>query len=315
MTTSPYDQPRGIPLWMPIVGLFTAAISYFWMQEDHVAAAVLAAVMVAGFSGFRMGAAKLTGFLSGAVAAIAYAPSWGKLCEPKIVEFLGTTGLTSRIVSIGAIGIGITCAAMIVMAIVARVLLDDRPRLEAMNRRFGFLLGAVQGTGIVLLLLGGLLTVEPMAKERVASRTVDSTFALAVSERIVKVAEQTRGSQFGPLVVAYNPFQYLPQLAPMQESIKLARDPQKLNQLMESPQIEHLKQRPAMRHAIDSLTADAEIQQVLRSGKPIDYRAARSLMSNPTIMKLLDEPGFVSEITKIMSELDVAPQLINDDGQ
>jgi uncharacterized membrane protein required for colicin V production len=307
MTTTPYDQPQGIPLWVPTIGLFTAAISYFWMQEDYVTSTVVGAVMVAGFSGYRMGAAKFVGLFGGVAAAIAYAPTWGKMCEPKVAELLGSAGLMSRVVSIGAIGMGITLAAVIVVKILARVLLEDRPRLEAMNRWSGFLLGGVQGTGLMLLLLGGMLMVEPMAKERVATSVPGGAFARAVSERIVKVAEQTRESRVGPLVIEYNPFQRVPQLNRMQESMKLARDPQKLNRLMESPQLEELKQRPAMRQAIDSLTADAEIQQVLRSGQPIDSRTAMSLMNNPTIMKLLDEPGFVGEMSKVLAELDSAP--------
>jgi hypothetical protein len=213
----------------------------------------------------------------------------------------------SRAVSIGAIGLGITFAAMIAMAIIARVLLEDRPRLEAMNRWTGFLFGGVQGTGVMLLLLGGILMVEPMAKERVAARTSEGAFASAVAERIVDVAGQTRKSRVGPFVMEYNPFQRVPQLARLQESMKVARDPQKLNRLMDSPNLEQLKQRPAMRQAIDSLSADDEIQQVLRSGKPIDTQAAMTLMSNPTIMKLLDEPGFVGEMSEMLNDLELTP--------
>ncbi len=290
-----------------MVGLFTAGISYCWMQEDYVTASVLAGLMVAGLSGYRMGAVRLAGFFGGFAASIAYAPSWGKMCEPKIAEFLGTTGLMSRVISIGAIGIGITCVAMILMAILARLLLSDRPRLQATNHWFGFLLGGAQGIGIMLLLLGGTQMVEPMAKERVASPTEDGEFAATMSKRIIQIAERTRESKVGPMVVAYNPFQYFPQLSQMQESVKLARDPEKLNRLMESPKIEEMKRRPAMRRAIDSLATDAEIQHVLRAGKPVDMQTAMALMNNPTIMQLLDEPDFVGEMSKMLHELDLAP--------
>lgn len=306
-TTSPYDRPPGIPLWMPMVGLFAAGISYYWMQEDHVTASVLAAVMVAGFSGYRMGAVKLLGFFGGAATAIAYAPDWGRSYEQQVAEFLGTTGLTSRVVGIGAIGIGITLGTMIGMAIISRVLFEDRPVLESINRWLGFLFGGAQGTGIVLLLLGGILLVEPMAKERVAARTEGSAFAHAVSKRVVKVAAQTRASQVGPTVMEYNPFERIPQLARLREHMKLARDPQRLSRLMESPDFEQLTQRPAMRRAIDTLSSDAEIQQVLRSGEPIDSQTAMTLMSNPTIMKLLDEPEFVGEMSKLLTEFELAP--------
>lgn len=306
MTTSPYEEPRGIPLWMPLVGIFTAAISFYWMRDDRVTSAVVAGVMIAGFSGYRMGTVKLAGFFGGAALAITYAPAWGKGCEPKIAEFFGTSGLMSRVLSVGAIGIGITVAAMIVMALLSHMLFSDRPRLEAVNRWTGFLFGGVQGIGIMLLLLGGIFVVEPMAKERVAARMPGGKFAHAVSERVVSVAEMTRNSQVGPFVIEYNPFQLVPQLDQMQDSIQLARDPEKLNQLMQSPKIEELKQQPAMRQALDSLAADAEIQEVLRSGKPMDSTTAMSLMNNPTIMKLLEEPGFIGEMSKVLSDFDLA---------
>ncbi len=305
MTIDPYDDHRGIPLWMPIVGVFTAAISYFWMQEDHVTASAIGIVMIAGFSGYRIGAMRLAGLLGGAAAAVALSPSWGKQLEPKIGEFFGVTGLTSRVLSIGAVGLGITVGAMILMAILSRVIVRDRPRLEALNKWFGFAFGGFQGTGIALLLLGGIMMVEPMAKTRLSSQEDNDTLARSVSKRIAETAAKTRKSQVGPFVAAYNPFTQVPQLSGMQRGATLVRDPQRINRLMESPKLEELKQRPEMRRAMDSLAADTEIQGILRSGKQIDAQAAMSLMNNPTIMKLLDDPSFVGEMSKVLDEFDL----------
>lgn len=305
MTLDPYDDQRGIPLWMPMVGLFSAGISYFWMKEDHVTASALGIVMIAGLSGYRIGAMRLAGFLGGAAAAVALAPTWGKALEPKIAEFLGTTGLTSRVLSIGTVGIGITIGAMILMAVLSRMVIYDRPGLEALNKWLGFAFGGVQGAGIALMLLGGIMTVEPMAKTRLKSQDGNNALARGVSKRIVEVAAQTRKSQVGPLVATYNPFKHIPQLSGMQRGAQLVRDPQRLNRLIDSPKIEQLKHKPEMRRAMDSLAADAEIQDILRSGKQIDAQAAMSLMSNPTIMKLLDDPSFVGEMSKVLDDFDL----------
>ena len=120
MTTNPHDESCGIPLWMPVIGLFTAAISYFWMRGDHVAASVFGAVTISGFSGYRVGAAKLAGFIGGAGIAVAYAPHLGRTYEPQVANFFGTTGLLSRVVSIGIFGLGITIGTVFITAIVAR---------------------------------------------------------------------------------------------------------------------------------------------------------------------------------------------------
>jgi hypothetical protein len=162
----------------------------------------------------------------------------------------------------------------------------------------------VQGALVLLILVGGVLVVEPMSKKRVVARDDNGPFGRAVAQHVVNIAKQTRESRLGPAIIANNPFEQIPPLARMQRKVRVVSDPEQVNELMKHPSLEQLKESPKIRSAIDSLIADPEIQQLLKSGKPVDPLTAMSLMNNPAILQLLDDPNFVIEMSKIVSELD-----------
>lgn len=293
----------GVSAWLILLGLLGSATAYFCSQDDYLAATTLVAITIAGFSGYRVGALKLVGFIGGVAIAIAYAPVLGRQLEPQFAEWLGTAGLTNRALSIGVVGLGITIMATIVFAIISRHLFDERPRLDACNRWFGFGIGAVQGMLVVLIIVGGLLVLEPTVKKRVAARESNpNKFSLAVAERVLDVTKQTRSSAFGEAVIANNPFEQVPQLAKVQRSVRVVSDPDQLNQLMQRPSQKQHELSPTIYSAIDKLSADPEIRQVLESGKPVDHKAIMSLMNNPAILELLDDPNFLTEISKLIGE-------------
>jgi uncharacterized membrane protein required for colicin V production len=294
----------GLPGWLLVTGVLGGATVYFGLAGDQVTATLVGVMLLAGLSGYRVGAFKLAGFFAGVAAATTFAPPLGSQLEPSCAQWLGTSGLMNRAVSIGSVGLGITLTAVVLVAVLSRRLLVERPRLTAWNRWIGFGLGGMQGTLIVLILIGGLLVVEPMAKKRVAARDADDAFGQAVAQQVVRITEQSRVSKVGPLLAAYNPFDHIPQLAQMQQGVRVVSDPERVNRLIEHPAMEQLKESPAVRTAIDSLVVDPEILQVLESGRPIDSQTAMSLMNNPSILLLLDDPSFLTEMSKIVSELD-----------
>jgi uncharacterized membrane protein required for colicin V production len=284
------------------------AAGYVWWLGDHVAATALAAITIMGFGGYRVGATRIAGFLIGLATAVVYAPGFGGALEANFAEWFGMTGLANRIASVGAVGIGITLAAMIVAAILSRFLFGKRPLLRAGDRWIGFGVGTLQGAIVMLLLLGGMLEVEAMAKQRVESRIADDELRHAVAVQVVKVAEKTRESRIASLVSTYNPFDRVPQLRSLRRRVQVISDPAKLNDLVQHPSMERFTERPQVRKAIDNLTADPQLQQALQSGQPIDQKTALSLMNNPSVLKLLDEPEFMSEMSRLLSELD--PELV-----
>lgn len=297
------DDQSGVPGWLLVLGVVGGAIAFFWSKGDHVTASVLGVLAVAGFSGYRLGALKMIAFFGGAAAAVVYAPRFGRQLEPSVSEWLGTTGLANRAISIGAVGLGMTIGALLLAALLSRWLFADRPRLAACNKWVGFAVGGVQGGVLVLLAMGGLFLIEPMAKQRVVNREQASPLGRAVAKQVVNITEQTRGSKLGTVILTNNPFDHVPQLAKMKSSVRVISDPQRLNELIRHP-LTQLKESPSLSRTIEKLTADPQIREVLESGKPVDQQTAMSLMNNPAVLEMLDDPDFLGEMSKMLGELD-----------
>jgi hypothetical protein len=60
-----------------------------------------------------------------------------------------------------------------------------------------------------------------------------------------------------------------------------------------------------VRKAVDQLTSDPAIQQILRSGKKMDRSMAMTLMSHPAVMELVDQPGFLEQAAKAIESTHV----------
>ena len=298
----------GFPKWLLVAGMLAGVGVYFWMTGDQLTATLIGAMLMTGLSGYRLGALKLVGLLGGAAAAIAFAPGIGKQLESQMAEWLGTSGLMNRVASIGLVGIAITLAAVLLVALLSRRLFSERPRLAAWNRWLGFGLGGMQGAVVILILISGLLIVEPMAQNRAVARDDNDEFGQAVAQQVSRISERTRASKLGPAIAAYNPFDHVPQLSQVQRGVRAVSDPDRVNQLLNHPSAEQWTQSPTLSSAIDALVADPEIQEVIEAGKPIDLKTAMSLMNNPAVLKVLDDPDFLTEMSKIVSQLDPGQQ-------
>lgn len=55
----------GVPGWLLVAGMLGSAIACFWSAGDHVTATLLGVMLLAGLSGYRVGALKLLGFFGG----------------------------------------------------------------------------------------------------------------------------------------------------------------------------------------------------------------------------------------------------------
>jgi len=287
------------------VALFFGSAIYFGVQGDYVLAAALSITGMASFSGYRMGAASILGTLVAIGVAIALAPSIGRAHEFRFEEWFGTTGLTNRILTIGTIGILISMAVTTVWFIVTRLILLSRPRVDSMNRWVGFAIGGLEGAVAVMLFLGGMLILEPIERDRAEKRAAIDAEGPAVSDWILGISDGIYRSKLGPTIIANNPFKKIPQLnkvAEVQQSVQVLSDPEKIDELIQHPSIRKLQQRPEMRRAVDRLNGDPSIQEVLRSGRPMDRAAVMTLMNHPAVLELIDQPDFLEEAYKVIQQ-------------
>ena len=292
--------------------IFLGPALYFVSDGDLVMAAVCLAAGLAAFGGYRTGAAYIIAMVAAATVAIAFAPSIGLTQEWRLSQWLGTTGLTNRLLSVGLVGLLMTLLILFTVSLLLSRFFARRPRLDALNRWLGFGLGAVEGVVAIVLFLGGMLVIEPIELRQRAFREAGDVRGQVVSRFILSTSAHTRDSRIGPAIVAFNPFTRIPSLnkvEEIQQSVRVLSEPSQIQRLLEDPAMKQLQQRPEMRRAMSQLQSDPELQDILSSGKPIDRQTVFTLMNHPAILELLDQPGFLEEATKVMRTTTIGQSL------
>lgn len=318
--SEPHDEDRpelprmGKPMFLFWCLLFGGVGYFFFDKHDYVGMAGTAAIAIACFSGFHMGASRIAASLIAIAAAVALAPQLGVSQEHHFSEWFGTTGLANRFLSVGVIGLLIMLVASVIAVIITNRFMKNRPRLAMSNCWLGFMIGGAEGAIAILLLLGGILIIEPLETERAHLRGKDDVRGQAVGNAITTVAFKTRASQLGPVIDKYNPFTRIPQLnkiEKVQQAVGVLSNPAKIDELIHHPDITRLQERPEMKHAVDKLMSDPEIKQILYSGKSIDRAGAMTLLKHPAVLELVDQPGFLAEANKVINESDLFDGLRN----
>ncbi len=295
--------------------VFLGPAIYFALDGDVVTAAVCLAAGLAAFGGYRTGAAYIVAIVIAATAAIAYAPTIGLAQEWRFSQWLGTTGLTNRLLSVGLVGLLITMLIVLIVSLVISRFFARRPELDSLNRWLGFGLGAVEGVVAMLFFLGGMLVIEPIELQQREFRDADDVRGQAVSRFILLTSASTRDSRIGPAIVAYNPFTRIPSLnkvEEIQESVRVLSEPSQIQRLLEDPSIKQLQQRPEIRRVMSELQSDPDLQDILTSGNPMNRQTALTLMNHPAVLELLDQPGFLEEAAKVIRDdyrTSVSPRL------
>jgi len=281
-------------LWMLI---FYGPAGYCFTQGDYVLAAVIGFTGLAAFSGFRIGAIAIAASLAGIAAAITYAPELGIQQEWRLTEWFGTTGLLNRLIAIGSAGLLIGLAVLIVTQIVCGQFLRRHPSMNRSNRWLGFGVGTAEGLLAMLFLLGGVLVLEPIERERTANASVQSPSVQRLSTWVVVAAEHTRRSNIGPWIEAYNPLVRYPELNQIEEirkSVVVLSDPSKIQQVIDHPDVQKLRQRPDVQAAYEQVMQDPRIRAALYSGQKMSKSTALLLLNHPALLRLIDQPGFVA---------------------
>ena len=289
-------RPRMGALWsllvmLGVLGLF----GYFCNQSDWISAGATLAVGFAGFGGFRTGAIKALALLASATATFYLAPYLGMQIESTFSNWVGTTGVANRVYSILATGLVTFLLTSIVTIKLGNRILKGRSKLTLLNHWLGFALGAIEGGIVVVILLGGMVTIQQVNAERLSERIPPTGRAKLLADILDKTSEQTKVSRLWPLVNRFNPFEHVPQLSHVgewQRSMEVLMDPSKVNALFQQPAIKQLKDREDVNNALAKLNQDPEIKKLLNSPKPASKDLALRLLNHPAVLELLDEPEF-----------------------
>lgn len=281
--------------------VFLGPAVYFTRQDDLISAVACVATCITAFAGYRAGAAWMLSIVVAGIAIITFAPSIGIDQEARISQWFGTSGLTNRIISVTLAGILIGVLSLFASNFIFSRVLARKPKLESINRWLGFSLGAVEGLLGVTLFLSGILMLQPTEKE--SDSLPNAGDENAFQRFIQDTREQTRRSRIGPALDTYNPVESLTSSQPFEEIQRLARlleEPSQIQELLDNPEIQRLRERPDIQRVISQLESDPDVQEILNSQTPISRESLLTLMNHPSVLELLDQPGFVEEAAKVI---------------
>jgi uncharacterized membrane protein required for colicin V production len=304
----PFEPESGtlsLPMRLFWCVVFFGPAAYFGYQGESLLAAILACGGIGAFGGFRVGVLSILTSVAAITAAVIYAPEIGMQYERNVSETLGTTGLLNRCISVAAVGIGISMLVWIVTYMTVGRIVRGRPGLARMNRLTGFTFGYGQGAVAMVLLVGGMLVMEPLQRDRLATANIQAEDYSIVHKAIFWTVEQADASVIGPYIRKYNPIEKIPQLNQIQRVQRTAAvlsDPAKMNDVIGHPSILKLQERPEVQQAVADLRNDESINEILTSGKPMDRSAAMTLLNHPAVLNLVDQPGFIAEATKAIED-------------
>lgn len=174
-------------------------------------------------------------------------------------------------------------------------LLKGRPKTTLLNHWLGFLLGAAEGAIVVVLLLGGMVTIQKVNADRLSERIPPTGRAKLLAEILDITSAQTKSSRLAPVVARFNPFEHVPQLSNVEEwqrSMEVLMDPSKVNAMLQQPAIQQLKNREDVNATLAKLNEDPEIQKLLNSNQPASKELAVRLLNHTAVLELLDQPEF-----------------------
>lgn len=293
--------------------VFFGPATYFGYQGDYIAAALLSVGGFGAFTGYRTGAFAIVASLLAITAAICYSPEIGMTHSYRFTQWFGTTGLANRFLAIGLVGLAIVAVVMFALWMILGRMFRRRPALARLNRRTGFVLGALQGVAGLVFFIGGMLVMEPIETERAETRDPDDTRGRLASRLILSTAAATKQSCLGEVLVKYNPLTQFPQLNKVEQfnqTAEVLSDPVKIQSLMDAPEIAELRQKPEVQRLVSELQSDPKVSEMLQSGSPISAEMAMTLLNHPAVMHLIDTPGFLEQAAQAMRNAMPKPGMV-----
>jgi hypothetical protein len=290
---SSQSRQAALPAWILIIGISLAIIGALWSWGDHVAASVVGLATVMGISGYRMGAAKGVAMAGGIPLACHYAPTVATWVESLWSHFLGGPDLSGRVGIFLLVGISIVIGVALLAYILFKYLVEDRPFMEATNRWLGCGLAAAYSLMLALFFLGGLLVVERTVARQAPGgvRRTPGTMQQHLLDKLLETAKKTRKSAVGPLVEDWNPFDHVPLLAQLEQSITGPSNPfSARTQMAHSTRADEL-----LRDVLGASGPHARRSSMWDSRQHFDESMVRALMSSHAVRELFEKPRSTSQ--------------------
>lgn len=265
----------------------------------------LAICMIAGctIQGLRLGAIELAGLFLGTLLSLLLAGPIGRSIEDGISGLCGTHGLVNCALSIGIVGIGIVAIAGVAGRLILRAITPEQSAWRKRNSLAGAILGFFEGLALALALMWIVLAIQPIAAARLASTTAPDAATResyqrrreAISQAVVDLAKQLRGTAFGGLADHTNPLPGARIFALAQAFAEVSRDPYAMHHLLASDAITQIRRLESYNIALTLANRDNELMHFF-TDEGVEAITLQALVSNDTILRIMDETTIVKDI-------------------
>ncbi len=272
-----------------------------YQQGDYVAVAALLLVAFGALIGFLRGIIGTIISLVGFVAAYLTAPQLGAAYEQLVADRLGTAGILNRTVAIGVAGLIVFVVFSIVSSLIWRLMAGrSEEGRSIIDRVLGLAGGAAQAALSILLFLGGFSVIKPALPT-----PADLPDDAVAGHRVLALSEAIDRSKLKPWVEQYNPFEKVPQLeeiAEIRQTIAELNSPKRVRQVMRHPSVLELRKDPEMKKAVQGLTGETAIVELMTGKRPFDKSAVGTFLQSDAVLNLIEQPGFLEAAKDILLE-------------
>jgi hypothetical protein len=280
------SRRSALPACIILLGISFAVIGALWSWRDYVAASVVALATLMGISGYRMGATKALGLAGGIPLAFHFAPTVSAWVGSLWGRFLGAPDPSLRIGIFCVVVLGMIVGVAVCAYYIFRFFVADRPFMEASNRWLGTGLAVTYSFMLSLLFLGGILVVErTVARQaRGSLMLAPGTMQAHLFDKLLDTAERTRNSTIGPYVKQWNPFNHVPLLAQLEQSIGGGPNPFSARSRMASSQVAE--------DILQEITGGSNLlsnpSSRFNASQQFDQNMTRALMRSRSVRELFD---------------------------
>ncbi|MBL8875251.1 MAG: CvpA family protein [Phycisphaerae bacterium] len=261
--------------------------------------------------GLWRGAAELIGIVGGMIVGVLVCRPIGRRFEPALASITSTSGLSSRLLSVGLAALVVSAVFAVVIGVLAKRAMKMRPDFAGADKLAGGGLGLVQGCFLGLIVLWVPLAMEPVARTQIEERTGDPGFAPAppnpVARAVVNFAEQVKGSSLGGVAEGTNPMEGTKIFALSGDFSIVLRHQKAREHFVQSDAMRGLRTTPSVQDAIARLEKDQQLGALIRAG---DYgpQFVREVLLSRTLMEVLDDTTIVRDLTPQVGEIEKALQ-------
>ena len=293
--------------------LWLAAAVLVILTGSPFAKVGLGLVMLTTLYGFSNGGIRTGALLLALMISATAAFPLGRLLEGTVGDLFNLSGLARRGASIGVTALLVLIVASLLGDLVARRVAKKHLWGEGIDRTAGAIFGLCEGALLAAMLIWGAGALEPTAQDRlerheIARASGTLTPAMTLSERlsrsVLALTADTREHPVGAVVADANPIADTAAVQILDDFRRVSSNPAAMRVFTESDAMRRVREHPAVREIVGTLSRDPEISAAIERG--LDRRGIGTILQSDALLEAIDDSDAMHAIAPLMEDVRAA---------